>query len=107
MTRHPVRLRPVARREAEAAAHWYLDQGGAVLASRFVENLHAALDHISLHPATGSVRYGTLTGYPGLRFWPVKGFPYLVFYRDAGDWLDVWRVLHAERDIPAWLREDQ
>lgn len=107
MTRHPVRLRPAARGEVEEAAYWYLEQGGGPLASRFVENFHAVLEHISLHPASGSVHYGDLTGHAGLRFWPLKGFPYLVFYRDAGDHLDVWRVLHAERDIPAWLREEE
>jgi toxin ParE1/3/4 len=24
---------------------------------------------------------------------------------ERSDHVDVWRVLHAERDIPAWMRE--
>jgi toxin ParE1/3/4 len=36
--------------------------------------------------------------------WPLRGFPYRIVYRDTGALLDVWRVLHAQRDIPAWLR---
>ena len=105
MTRRPVRLRPAARVEVEEAAYWYLGQGGGAVASRFVESFLAALEHVSLHPASGSVRYGELTRHAGLRFWRVRDFPYLVFYQDRGEWLDVWRVLHAEHDIPAWLRE--
>jgi toxin ParE1/3/4 len=29
-----------------------------------------------------------------------------VFYVEAGRDIDVWRVLHAHRDIPAWLIDD-
>jgi toxin ParE1/3/4 len=38
---------------------------------------------------------------PGLRFWPLKRYPYFVFYLERETHIDVWRVLHAERDIPA------
>jgi toxin ParE1/3/4 len=30
-------------------------------------------------------------------------FPYLVFYLERADCIDVWRVLHAQRDIPSWM----
>jgi toxin ParE1/3/4 len=29
----------------------------------------------------------------------------MVFYVGRDDRIDVWRVLHGARDIPAWLRE--
>jgi len=32
-------------------------------------------------------------------------YPYLVFYVEHADHIDVWRVLDARRDIPAWLAE--
>ncbi|RVH02752.1 type II toxin-antitoxin system RelE/ParE family toxin, partial [Sinorhizobium meliloti] len=32
-------------------------------------------------------------------------YPYLIFYRDQPDHVDVWRVLHAKRDIPQWMQE--
>lgn len=41
---------------------------------------------------------------PGLRHWPVAGFLYLIFYRGHDTHIDVWRVLHGERDVPARLR---
>jgi toxin ParE1/3/4 len=41
----------------------------------------------------------------GLRTWPLKRFPHLLFYVAGDTRIDVWRLLHASRDIPAWLRE--
>ncbi|AWI60196.1 plasmid stabilization system protein ParE [Sinorhizobium fredii] len=35
----------------------------------------------------------------------LKRYPYLVFYRDQPGHVDVWRVLHAKRDIPQWMQE--
>lgn len=39
----------------------------------------------------------------GLRAWPLRRFPHLVFYRVEREHIDVWRVLHAKRDVPAWI----
>jgi toxin ParE1/3/4 len=41
---------------------------------------------------------------PEVRFWNLKRFPYLIFYVERESELDVWRVLHGQRDIPAWLQ---
>ena len=30
-----------------------------------------------------------------------------VFYVERDDHIDVWRVLHAQRDIPAWMQEPE
>jgi len=27
----------------------------------------------------------------------------VVFFVDHGDHIDVWRILHGQRDIPAWI----
>jgi toxin ParE1/3/4 len=37
----------------------------------------------------------------------VKRHPYLVFSLERQDHIDVWRVLHAQRDIPAWMQEPE
>jgi toxin ParE1/3/4 len=42
-----------------------------------------------------------------LRNWAVKGFPYLVFYIERDDHIEVWRVLHGRRDIPSRMREPE
>ena len=39
--------------------------------------------------------------------WLLKGYPYLVFYIERDSHIDVWRVLHAQQDIPAWLQATQ
>lgn len=36
---------------------------------------------------------------------PLDRYPYLVFYVEGKEDLDVWRVLHGQRDIPAFQRE--
>jgi toxin ParE1/3/4 len=52
-------------------------------------------------PSAGSARYAHELEVPGLRSWQVKGYAYLVFYIERDDYVDVWRVLHGSRDIPA------
>lgn len=96
--------RRLARTDIEQAAAHYFDTAGPTVGERFVAAVEAAAAHAANHPEAGSARYAQALGRPGLRFWPLKGYPYLVFCRNAGDHLDLWRVLHAERDIPAWLR---
>jgi len=39
----------------------------------------------------------------GLRHSRLKRFPYLVFYFDGEEHVDVWRVLHEKRAIATWL----
>ena len=67
--------------------------------------LGKAYTHIARQPASGSPRYAHELNLPGLRFWPLTRFPYLVFYFERDDCVDVWRVLHGQRDIPAWMNE--
>ena len=88
----------------EALAH-YLSEAGVQTALGFIDELERAYRHIAQYPASGSSRYAWELDVPGLRSWPLKGYPHLVFYRERGDCLDVWRVLHGQRDIAAWLRE--
>ena len=52
----------------------------------------------------GSPRYADELDIPGLRFRSAGKFPYLVFYVETEAEIDVWRVLHGARDIPAWMR---
>jgi toxin ParE1/3/4 len=33
----------------------------------------------------------------------LAGFPWLVFYVERQDRIDVWRVLNARSDIPTWM----
>lgn len=82
-----------------------MNEAGEAVALGFIDALEHAWMHIGLHPATGSPRYAHELNLPGLRAWPMTRYPYLVFYLERADRIDVWRVLHAQRDIPAWMRE--
>jgi toxin ParE1/3/4 len=42
---------------------------------------------------------------PGLRHWSLGRYPYLVFYVEQPGYIEVWRVLHERRDIPAQMQE--
>jgi toxin ParE1/3/4 len=100
----PVVPRELAIRDVEEAIDHYLSEGAAQAALGFIEALEQAYAHIGRHPATGSSRHAHELNLPGLRSWPVSRYPYLVFYVENDDRVDVWRVLHGSRDIPAWLR---
>lgn len=88
----------------EAINH-YQKQGASDAAGGFIDGLEAAFAHLSRFPGSGSPRYGLELNLPGLRSWPIAGYPYLIFYLETETHIDVWRVLHAELDIPEWMRE--
>ena len=79
--------------------------GYAQAALGFIDALEQAYAHISRHPATGSPRYAHALDLPGLRCWPLTRYPYLVFYIERAECIDVWRVLHGQRDLPTWRQE--
>jgi toxin ParE1/3/4 len=93
-----------ASRDIDAAVEYHLGEAGETVALGFIDALQRAFRHIARHPESGSPRYAHELGLPGLRAWPLKRFPDLVFYVEREDHLDVWRVLHGERDVPAWMR---
>lgn len=99
--------RSIARRDAADAAYWYATQANRATGERFLAAVHAGLEHVSRHPASGLPRYATSLNLDGLRFWPVGGFPYLIFYIERDTHVDVWRVLHAQRDVPAWMEKSR
>lgn len=96
-----------ARHDVRQATAWYRTEGGAPLARRWVVALADALRQVGAHPKAGAMRYAAELKLPGLCFWPVSGFPYQVFYVEQADRIDVGRVLHGKRDIPAWIREPE
>jgi toxin ParE1/3/4 len=84
---------------------YYLQQRAVDAALGFINALEKAYGHIGRHPAAGSPRYAHELNLPDMRFWLVPGYPYVVFYVERDDHIDVWRVLHAQRDIPAWMAD--
>lgn len=97
--------RAAAHRDVEAAVDYYLADGGAAVALGFIAELERAYAHVGRHPESGSPRYAHELDLPGLRCWPLQRYPYLIFYVVRDDHVDVWRVLHGQRNIPAWLSD--
>lgn len=106
MTSRPILPRELASRDVEDAVYYYLSEAGEQVALGFIEALEHAFLQLATQPAIGSPRYAHELNLPGLRSWPLQRYPYLIFYVDQPNHIDVWRVLPSQRDIPAWLRED-
>jgi len=101
----PVVPRAQAIEDVHEALDHYLEEAGLKVAEGLIDALEKAYTHIGRQPGTGSPRYAHELQLPGLRSWPLTRFPYLVFYVEHSAHVEVWRVLHAQRDIPAWLHQ--
>lgn len=94
-----------ATQDVEEAVKYFRSATNAAQSQRFVDALEEAYQHIARLPGTGSPRYGHQLRIAGLRSWPVKGFPYVVLYTEQESNINVHRILHTARDIPASLTE--
>jgi len=101
----PAIPRVQANRDVDEAIAYYLSEASEAVALGFIDALEEAYRHVGRQPATGSPRYAHELNLPGLRAWSLTRYPYLVFYVERPDHIDVWRVLHGQRDIPAWMQE--
>ena len=97
--------RALARRDVDEAIDHYLSEAGEKAALGFIDDLERVFSHVARHPATGSSRYAHELDLPGLKSWPLNRYPYLVFYMERGESIDVWRALHGRRSIPARMRD--
>ena len=115
MTETPIVLRERALRDVEAAVEHYLALAPPALAPpalapaaaalAFIDALDAAFQRMREQPGSGEPRYARELDLSGLRTTLVTGFPYLVFYVAGEADIDVWRILHAAPDIPAWPQD--
>jgi toxin ParE1/3/4 len=88
--------RDLAHRDVDEAIDHYLSEGSPKAALDFVDALETAYTHLGRQPASGSPRYAHELNLPGLRSWPLTRFPYLIFYFERDDFVDVWRVLKSQ-----------
>jgi toxin ParE1/3/4 len=102
----PLVLRARARLDVAQAVEHYQAEQAFTAARGLIAELQRAARQISRYAATGSTRHAHELDLPGLRSWRLKRFPYIVFYVERTDHIDVWRVLHERRDLAARLGED-
>ena len=99
-----VRVSPKADHESDVFAD-FIAKDDLDAALRFLEAAQVTYSLISENPAIGSLRFEVLTDIRGLRVISVNGFEnHLVFYIERQNYVDVIRILHSSRDIPAALR---
>ncbi len=111
MSSKPVVQRTLAHRDVEEAISHYqsIDHSngsGSEVALGFVDEMEMGYQHISVNPATGSPRYAHELNLPGLRRWPLSKYPYLIFYVEHEQHIEVWRVLHMAKDIADWMTRE-
>jgi toxin ParE1/3/4 len=93
-----------ARADADvlAALDYYISNAPEY-AFDLIADLEQAYMHIRQYPASGSTRYAHELNLPAVRVWACKKYLYLIFYVEYPNQIEVWRVLHGSRDIPASL----
>jgi len=100
-----VRLRPRADTDIDALVD-YLLSDSPDSAGRFLDAVQKSCDLIGEQSGIGSRRYAHPPKLEGLRMWAVSDFEnHLIFYIERPSYIDVLRVLHGSRDIPAALME--
>ena len=87
-----------------AEARSYYRHVAPHMVSEFALTVDDEFLHLRRHPGTGSPRYGLQLGIPGLRSWPVKKFPHIIFYMVDEVSVVVLRLLHQANDIPSHLK---
>lgn len=102
---YTLRILPKADADLDAAAR-YIARDSLPAALRFYDAVDATYRELRQHPNRWphyELDHPRLTG---LRKRSVKGFSnYLVFYHVIDRWVEIIRVLHGARDIPAALSD--
>ena len=84
----------------------FIQQDSPQAAIRFLEAADAAFALLARTPHLGSLYQLPGPKFTGMRLWTIKGFEhYVVFYRPIERGVEIVRVLHGARDIPAILDE--
>lgn len=105
MTARLVQFRDLATADLKSALDYYLREAGNDIALRFVDAVERTAQRASKNPHLGTLRFAYELGLPGLRALPIDRHPYLMFYVERDELVDVWRLLHTSRDIPATLQD--
>lgn len=103
MTRDGFRVRKDADADFDAALDYYLAEADQAVAQRFIDAVEDAYRLLADNPAIGSMRLPSALGLEQTRTWAVHGFPYVIIYVEADGDLEIWRLLHGQRDLPALL----
>ena len=92
----PVILHRAARADLDDAVAWYNDKESGV-GHELLDDVLAALDKIERDPGIGA-RYRNTDR----RFYRLKRFPYLIYYREFDDRIWIAAIAHERRRPGYW-----
>ena len=87
-------------------AYVYIGADSPEAAERLLDAVGDAIGLLLENPGAGSPREFHSQRARGIRSWAPHDFPnYLIFYKVAGDDIEVVRFLHGARDLPQYLED--
>jgi toxin ParE1/3/4 len=92
-------LSPAAQAELDGAVDWYEERGEG-LGMKFLLLVDQALQEIQSSPAT----FPRWEHDARFRQFVMQRFPYIVFYREQADRIDVIAIAHGAREPGYWLK---
>lgn len=87
-----------ANRDVDEAVDFYLRSAGETVALALIDDLERAHAHLAQHPSSGGPRVAYELGLPGLRDWSLTQHPFVIFYMERTDHIDIWRVVQRVED---------
>lgn len=87
-----------ADREIDDQVAWYAEHAGARVASRFYAEWKLTLQRLLARPRRGRVVSTARPELLGLRSWVMRDFPFLVYYREVSEGIEVVHILHGARN---------
>ena len=101
-----IELEEEAETDLRAAARHYAEIDPE-LAERFIAGVESLLELVSTQPEMGRnyADVATRTELANVQWFPLRDFPYLVFWSHDSEQVSVWAVAEAHQDLPAILRK--
>jgi len=95
------RKKPQAERDIEEC-FVYIGEDNLDIAVHFLVAVEDSIEQIGRNPFIGSSRKFANSQIENLRMWKVKNFTdYQIFYTVEEETIEIIRVLHGTRDLPA------
>jgi toxin ParE1/3/4 len=100
-------IRPSADADLAEIAE-YIAKDNIEAAIRFLESARRSMEFLTHSPKAGAeYMWSTNRRLRGVRKWSIDGFrQYLIFYRITTESIEIIRVVHGARDLPAVLADE-
>jgi toxin ParE1/3/4 len=95
--------RPTAQRDLAEAVRYLRKESGVATSHRFLDEVETTVTRLLSFPNLGTPWPTTRRELVGVRRRLIPHFPYSVFYLPSEERIELVRVLHNSRDIPALL----